>query len=95
MGERREERGPWFARMAGGILSERGLGTLISIVLVVAMIWFGIRIVNDFRDFQTQMIAESVRTNEKLEQLAVNHLEMKLAMDRLERLLLAKSGTTP
>lgn len=73
------------------ILSERGLGTLLAIVLVIAMLWFGVRIVSDAQAFQHQVVAESVRTNEKLEQMALDHLALKAQMDRIERQLLAKA----
>lgn len=91
MSERHTDRGPWYAR----ILTERGLGTLISIVLIGAILWGGWTLINDSRAFQSQMIAESVRTNEKLEQLTLHHIEMKLTMERIERLMLANAGSKP
>lgn len=86
---------PWLAKVAGGVLTEHGLGTLLSIVLVLALLWGGYTILTDARAFQSQMIAESVRTNEKLESLQLSHIEHKLALDRIERLLLAELGKTP
>lgn len=75
--------GSWYAR----VLSERGLATLLAIVLVVAMLWFVGRLVTDSRDFQTAMIAETARTNEKLQQIQADHLLLKAQLDRIERSL--------
>lgn len=86
---------PWYAKLAGNVLTERGLGTLISIVLIIALLWAGYTLLSDARAFQSQMIAEAVRTNEKLEQMTATHLEMKLTLDRIERSLLASTGKSP
>jgi hypothetical protein len=66
-------------------LNEKGLATVLALVLVLAMLWFGIRLVTDMRDFQTTMIAEAARTNERLSQLQADHLQLKAQMDRIER----------
>jgi hypothetical protein len=74
------------------LLSERGLGTMLAVVLVGALLYFGVRFISDAQAFQTSMVAESARTNEKLEQLQIAHAQQAIQIDRIEALLLSRSG---
>lgn len=79
--------GPWYARL----LTEKGLGTLLAVVLVAVMIIFGARLLADMQAYQSQALVEAARTNEKLEQLAISHAQMQIQMDRIEALLIARA----
>ncbi len=83
--------GGGLARVAAGILSERGLGALISIILIVAIVVLGSRLIDDVRAFQQSMLVEAARTNEQLTQIQIDHAELRIQMDRIERQLLARS----
>ena len=84
--------GPWYARIGAGVLSERGLGALLSIILVVSILWGGAKLLADVSAFQGAMIAQTATMNERLAQLQADHLAMKIQMDRIERMLLAANG---
>jgi hypothetical protein len=83
--------GPWWSRL----LSERGLGTVLAVVLVGAMLWLLIQLVAGAQSYQSTSIAEAARTNEKLSQLQLSHSEMAIQLDRIERMLLAQQGRPP
>ena len=80
--------GPWYARL----LNERGLGTVMALVLVGALLWLMYSLVQDVRAFQQQMLLEAARTNEQLAQIQLGLLEIRLQMDRIERLLINELG---
>jgi hypothetical protein len=82
--------GPWWSRL----LSERGLGTVLAIVLVAAMLWFGKTLLDDTRAFQQQMIIEAARTNEQLVQMQITHAQIQIQLERLEQLILAANAAT-
>jgi hypothetical protein len=79
---------PWYVKLGSTILSERGLGTLLSIVFAVAILFGGYTLLNDMRAFQTQIIAEMARTNEKL-------VQIQHELERIERLMVGAYGTQP
>ena len=80
--------GPWWSRL----LNERGLGTLLAVVLIIAMLWFGKTLLDDMRAFQTQMVMEAAKTNEQLLQLQVTHAHMQVQLERLEQLVVAMNA---
>jgi hypothetical protein len=84
--------GETVARIGAAVLSERGVATLISLILIGAFLWLGWQLVSDMKAFQQQMLLEAARTNEQLTQLQITHAQMSLKMDRIERLLIEKSG---
>jgi hypothetical protein len=75
--------GPPDRSALGKILSERGLGTLLAIMLLFAL-W---QVIVGQQAFQTTMAAEAVRTNEKLSQMQIDHAVLKGQLDRMERAL--------
>lgn len=83
--------GGGLARVLSGLLTERGLGAVISLVLVVGILWFGIKLVGDIGAFQQSMLVEAARTNEQLHQIQIDHAQLTAQMDRIERQLLARS----
>jgi hypothetical protein len=89
MTERRERSGgPWWSRL----LSERGLGTVLAVVLTLALLWFGVRVVNDMQTFQAQTVIQLTQTNEQLAQLEIAHARMQIQLERLEALILAANA---
>ena len=76
---------PWWSRL----LSERGLGTLLTIVLVGAMLWFGKVLLDDMRTFQNQMVVQASITNDQLIQMQVTHAAIQIKLERLEQLIVA------
>lgn len=81
--------------LAARILSERGVATLIALVLIAAFLFLGWRLVEDMKAFQQSMVVEAARTNEQLTQLQITHAEMTIKMDRIERLLLERGASRP
>jgi ABC-type protease/lipase transport system fused ATPase/permease subunit len=83
-----QERGPWYSR----VLNERGLATLLALVLVGAILWFMVALVQDVRSFQAQMLVEAARLNDQMQQVQISLLEIRMQMDRIERLLVNELG---
>lgn len=77
------------------LLRERGLATVLSVILVLGLLAGGYLVIMDARAFQSAMLTEAARTNETLHQMQVAHLEFQLQLDRIERMLLEQQGRAP
>jgi hypothetical protein len=82
--------GPWWSRL----LNERGLATVLAIVLLVAMLWFGKTLLDDMRVFQQQMVVEAARTNDQLIQMQLTHAQIQAQLEQLEQLVRAANALT-
>jgi hypothetical protein len=69
--------------LIGTLLSERGLGAILAIILLIAL-W---QVVASQQAFQTNMLAEAVRTNERLTQIQIDQGLLKVQLDRIERMM--------
>lgn len=79
---------PWQARLLSGVLTERGLATLLTLVLVGAMLWGQYRLISDARDVGEKQIAQQERIIVRLDE-ALTHLQ------RIEALMARGVGGGP
>lgn len=59
---------PWYARLGASILTERGLATLLTLVLVGAMLWGQYRLIADARETGNAQVAQQERIIGRLDE---------------------------